>query len=216
MHHINTPKTAADAIEIQNRLKTDIDLRDIEKPINIIAGIDVGYDYHRQLSKGAMVIMRYPSLELISSAVAYDPTPFPYIPGLLSFREAPVILKLLSLLKEMPDLLMIDGQGIAHPRRIGIASHIGVLANLPTIGVAKKRLCGHYTEPLQQKYATTPLIDRNEQIGTVLRSRENVKPLFVSPGHHISHTKAVDIVCRCLGQYRLPEPTRLADKLSKI
>jgi deoxyribonuclease V len=152
----------------------------------------------------------------LKTIIATDETPFPYIPGLLSFREAPVILKALGQLPQPPDLIFIDGQGIAHPRRLGIASHIGVLTGLPTIGVAKSVLCGQYKDPGFKKGQMEPLVHKGEKIGTALRSRDNVKPLFISPGHKISHESAAKLVLRCLTKYRLPEPTRIADKFSKF
>jgi deoxyribonuclease V len=133
----------------------------------------------------------------------------------LSFREVPVILKALACLREQPDLLFVDGHGVAHPRRLGIAAHIGALTGLPTIGVAKKRLCGDYREPGLRKGASSVLKHEGERIGTVLRSKDGVKPLFVSPGHRVSHETAVVLVKAYLTRYRLPEPTRLADLLSK-
>lgn len=210
------PKSAQEAIAIQHSLREQVILKDAFNPIRLIAGIDVGYDYKTSQSKAALVTMTIDKLTPVTSVIAYDDTPFPYISGLLSFREAPVILKALNTLKTLPDMLFIDGQGIAHPRRLGIASHIGVLTGLPTIGVAKSRLCGHYTEPHSHKGSMTMLTDKGETIGTVLRSRDNVKPLFISPGHNISVATATSLVLQCLTRYRLPEPTRLADKLSKF
>jgi deoxyribonuclease V len=188
-------------------------LQDDFGELRTIAGVDVGYDYASKRSRAALVMLRNGELE--HSLVVYDATSFPYVPGLLSFREAPVILKALACLKTPPDLLFVDGHGIAHPRRLGIAAHIGVLTGLPTIGVAKKRLCGEYREPGLRKGAATRLRHEGEHIGTVLRTRENVKPVFVSPGHRVSHATAVKLVKQQLVGYRLPQPTRLADLLSK-
>lgn len=210
------PPSYRQAISIQNDMRRHVRIEDDFPPVKTIAGIDVGYDIRLDLSKAAMAVLSFPDMELQVSAIAFKPTDFPYIPGLLSFREAPVILKVLSLLETPPDMLMIDGHGIAHPRRLGIAAHIGVMTGLPAIGVAKSRLCGRHDEPEIHKNAVQPLRDKGETIGTVLRSRDNVKPLFISPGHRIGHDSAVEIVRQCLGGYRLPEPTRMADKLSKI
>lgn len=210
------PKSPQDALSIQQEMRSYVKINDDFGPVKLIAGIDVGYDLKTNISKAALVIMHIEQLMPLETAIATDTTPFPYIPGLLSFREAPVIIKALAQAKKNPDLIFIDGQGIAHPRRLGIASHIGVLTGQPTIGVAKSVLCGHYMEPGKQKGASEPLIHKGEKIGTVLRSRDNVKPLFISPGHKISHESAVDFVVRCLTRYRLPEPTRIADKLSKF
>lgn len=211
-----TPQTAAEALLIQQKMRSLVRIADDFGPVKTIAGIDVGYDIAGNMSKGALVLMNIDELVPLKSIVTTDTTPFPYIPGLLSFREAPIILKLLSRLEEQPDLLFIDGQGIAHPRRLGIASHIGVLTGLPSIGVAKSVLCGRYKEPSLEKGSSEPLVHKDEKIGTAYRSRDKVKPIFISPGHRISHENAVNIVAKCLTRYRLPEPTRLADKLSKI
>jgi len=208
-----TPASVAEAIAIQQELRKRVVLEDDFGELRTIAGIDVGYDYRRKRSRAALVVLRDGELE--SSVVVYDDTPFPYVPGLLSFREAPVILKALACLDTAPDLLFVDGHGVAHPRRIGIAAHIGVLTGLPTIGVAKKRLCGEHRAPGVRKGAATMLKHLGERIGTVLRSKDNVKPLFVSPGHRVSQATAVKLVKRHLTRYRLPEPTRLADQLSK-
>ena len=143
------------------------------------------------------------------------PTGFPYIPGLLSFRELPVVLKALQQLSELPDLLMVDGQGIAHPRRLGIAAHLGIMLDWPAIGVAKSRLTGKYNEPGNRKGDQSPLLDKNEKIGTVLRSKDNTAPLFISPGHRMSQETALEFTLQCLVKHRLPEPTRIADKISK-
>ena len=214
MEH-TTPSTVKDAIAIQQEMRKKVILCDIFQDIRTIAGIDVGYDVKANMSKCALIVMDAKSLDIKQSVIAIEESPFPYISGLLSFREAPVILKALSVLERQPDLLMIDGQGVAHPRRLGIAAHIGVLTGLPAIGIAKSRLCGSYKEPSLSKGSYTPLTDKDERIGTVLRSRDNVKPLFVSAGHKISQETALEWVIKTLGKYRLPEPTRLADKLSK-
>ncbi len=214
MEH-TTPSTAKEAIAIQQEMRKKVILRDIFQDIRTIAGIDVGYDVKANMSKCALVVMDAKSLDIKQSVIAIEESPFPYISCLLSFREAPVILKALSVLERQPDLLMIDGQGVAHPRRLGIAAHIGVLTGLPSIGIAKSRLCGSYKEPSSSKGSYTLLTDKDERIGTVLRSRDNVKPLFVSAGHKISQETALEWVIKTLGKYRLPEPTRLADKLSK-
>ena len=216
MFDTKTPDTPQEALRIQQDMRGLVRIGDDFSPVRMIAGIDVGYDVERNMSKAALVLVNIEDLTPVTSLVEFDPTPFPYIPGLLSFREAPVILKVLSRLKEMPDMLFIDGQGIAHPRRLGIAAHIGVLTGLPSIGVAKSVLCGQYEEPGLKKGESRDLMHKGEKIGTVFRSRDNVKPLFISPGHRVGHDSAVSLVERCLTRYRLPEPTRLADKLSKI
>ena len=159
--------------------------------------------------------MRLDALKPIKTVRAQMPTTFPYIPGLLSFRELPVVRKALEQLPELPDLLMVDGQGVAHPRRLGIAAHLGVMLNWPAIGVAKSLLTGKYKEPGKRKGDQSLLLDKGEQIGTVLRSKDKTKPLFISPGHRVCQEAAVELTLQCLIKHRLPEPTRIADKISK-
>jgi deoxyribonuclease V len=152
---------------------------------------------------------------LDATAQACLPTRFPYIPGLLSFRELPAVLKALEQLPRLPDLILCDGQGIAHPRRLGIASHLGVLLDHPTIGVGKTRLVGHHDPVPDQRGAWVPLVDRGEVVGAVLRTRQGAKPIYVSPGHRVGLTTAVGWVMACTTRFRLPETTRLADRLSR-
>lgn len=212
----------AQAIARQNELRALVRIGDDFTEIKTIAGVDVGYDLERELTKAVVVLVDYPSLELRRSVIAYEKTDFPYISGLLAFREIPAILKALSCLKTPPDLLMVDGQGVAHPRRMGIAAHLGVVTNLPAIGVAKTRLTGKHETLAPEKFAQTPLVHKyagcsaqEEIIGTVLRSKNKCNPLFVSAGHRISHESALEITKHCITTYRLPEPTRLADSISK-
>lgn len=210
-----TPQSGADAIALQNTLRGEIRLQNEFGVLKTIAGIDVGYDTARGLAHVAIVILSIDGLKTIEQVQAFVPVNFPYIPGLLSFREIPAILAALAKLSRMPDILMVDGQGIAHPRRMGIAAHLGVLLDMPSIGVAKSRLTGKFDTPGVIKGDSSPLMAGKEQIGTVLRSRDNVNPLFISPGHRVDLKTAVTITTQCLTRYRLPEPTRLADKLSK-
>ncbi len=210
-----TPDQIPEAVAVQNELRQKVVLRDDFGPLKIIAGIDCSYDPGRDLSRAVVVLMDYKTLEPFYSVQAFAPTAFPYVPGFLSFREIPVIQEALSLLPCAPDLLMVDGQGVAHPRRLGIAAHLGVLTGLPAIGVAKSRLTGKYAEPGWEKGATSPLLDKSETIGTVLRSKDKCNPLFISPGHRVGHETAVSLTKHCLTTYRLPEPTRIADMMSK-
>lgn len=209
------PDSAAEAIALQHALRHQVSTQDDFGPLETIAGVDCSYDLQRDLSRAVIVLMDYRTLEVIRSVQAFAPTLFPYIPGLLSFREIPVILEALAALQARPDLLMVDGQGIAHPRRLGVASHLGVLTGIPAIGVAKSLLTGKFAEPGSKKGDQSLLLDKGERIGTVLRSREDCKPLFISPGHKVSQETAVSETMRCLTRYRLPEPTRIADKMSK-
>ncbi len=196
-------------------MRASLRLEDDFGALAVIAGVDVGYDVARNLAHASIVTMSPERLEPIEEVQAFSPAGFPYIPGLLSFREIPAILVALAKLKTVPDLLMVDGQGIAHPRRMGIAAHLGVLLDMPSIGVAKSRLTGKFETPGERKGDQSPLMAGKEQIGVVLRSREKVNPLFISPGHRVSMATAVAITMQCLTRYRLPEPTRIADKLSK-
>lgn len=210
------PTNAIEAIDIQKKLQDKVRIYDNFTKIDYIAGIDCSYDIKRNLSFAIIVIMKLDELRPLEVVRAELPTNFPYIPGLLSFREIPVILTAFKQLKIQPDLLMVDGHGIAHPRRLGIAAHLGVLLELPSIGVAKSKLVGEYKEPNITKGSWNDLTDKNIKIGTVLRSKNKVKPLFISPGHKIGQQKTLEIVLKCLTKYRLPEPTRIADKISKI
>jgi len=162
------------------------------------------------IARAAAVLISYPELELIECHIHKEKPSFPYIPGLLSFRECPLILKACEKLSIQPDLIIVDGQGIAHPRRFGIASHIGLLMDIPTIGCAKSRLCGTYDILEEQAGRYTNLIDRNENIGVVLRTKRGVKPLFISIGHKISIMSAITWVLNTCKGYRLPEPSRMA------
>ncbi len=205
------PTTAAEAVIVQNELRHQVRLENDFKKLELIAGVDVSYDLKSNLTKAVVVTMQMGEFKPLQTIVVQVPTTFPYIPGFLSFREIPAILAALKQLIDTPDLLIVDGQGIAHPRRLGIAAHLGVLVDLPTIGVAKSRLCGRYVEPGSAKGDRAPLLDKDEWIGTVLRSKVKTNPLFISPGYRVDQTTAAKIVWQCLTTYRLPEPTRLAD-----
>lgn len=206
-----TPKQA---IELQNELHRHVRIEDDFATVTRVAGIDVGFEQKNTITRAAVAVLEYPSLNLCEWAIARQPTRFPYVPGLLSFREIPTVLDALEKLSSLPDLLLCDGQGIAHPRRLGIATHLGLLLNLPAIGVGKSRLIGSYEEPAEEKGAWSPLYDKGEEIGCVLRSRTGIKPLFVSPGHRVSLTSARQWVMNCLTRYRLPETTRWAHRLA--
>lgn len=208
------PTDTAGAIAIQNQLRSRVSTTDQFESITTVAGVDAGFEQEGTVTRAAVVVLQLPELTLLEQAIAYRPTTFPYVPSLLSFREMPTVLDALSQLTLEPDLILCDGAGIAHPRRLGIASHLGVLVDKPTIGVAKSRLLGTYGELAKEKGIWVPLMDRGERIGAVLRSRTGTNPLFVSAGHRISLETAVDYVLRCTPKYRLPETTRLADRLA--
>ena len=183
-------------------------------PPRTVAGVDVGFEQGNTVARAAVVVLDYATLEPLEHALARLPVSFPYVPGLLSFRECPVILHALQALPVTPDVLLCDGQGIAHPRRLGIASHLGVLTGLPTVGVGKSRLTGRHGEVPEGRGDWTPLRDRGDTIGAVLRTREGTKPLFVSPGHRVCLQTAVALVMHCTTRYRLPETTRWADGIA--
>lgn len=183
-------------------------------PPDLIGGADVGFEQGGEVTRAAMVLLKYPSLELVEYQVARIATTMPYIPGFLSFRETPALMAAWQQLSQKPDLLFVDGHGISHPRRLGVASHFGLLADVPTIGVAKKRLCGKF-EPLPAEAgALAPLIDKDEQLAWVWRSKVRCNPLFISTGHRVSLESALAWVQRCTQGYRLPEPTRWADAVA--
>jgi len=204
----------AEARETQKRLSRLVETADRLGDIDTVAGVDVGFDNSNARTRAAVVVLTFPGLEVREQALITEPTRFPYVPGLLSFREAPAILAALAQLEHLPDLLVCDGQGIAHPRRFGIACHLGVLTGLPSIGVAKKRLIGNHKDPGQSRGDWVPLLHKDETIGAVLRTRPGVKPIYVSCGHRVCLATAVDVVMACTGRYRLPETTRRADKLA--
>jgi deoxyribonuclease V len=165
-------------------------------------------------ARSAVVLLSFPELEPFEAATAERPATFPYVPGLLAFREGPVVLEALRRLTERPDLLVFDAQGLAHPRRMGLATHMGVLLDMPSVGCAKSRLCGEYTEPDAKKGSWTRLWHSDEVIGAVVRTRDNVKPVFVSIGHRVSLEMAIELVVDCAPNYRLPETTRWAHRVA--
>lgn len=206
--------TAA-ARALQQQLAGKVVLTDDFGPLKLIAGVDVGFEESGKITRAAVVLLDAETLEPLGQVLARVPTCMPYIPGLLSFRELPAVLQALDSLEQMPDLVFSDGHGIAHPRGLGIAAHLGVITGLPTIGVAKKILTGQH-EPLgEQRGDQVDLLDKGGMvIGTVLRSKDKVRPLIISPGNRVSLTTAPELVMRYVTRYRLPEPTRLADRLA--
>lgn len=199
----------------QQQLANQVSLVDDFNPaIKLIGGTDVGFEQGGMITRAAIVILTFPDFEVVEYNIARLETNLPYIPGYLSFREYPALLKAWQQLKHKPDLLLVDGQGVAHPRRLGIASHLGLLLDIPTIGVAKRKLCGQFEPQPKKAGNVTPLFDKQEQIGWVLQSKDNCNPLFVSAGHRISQDSALHWVKQCLRGYRLPEPTRWADAIA--
>jgi deoxyribonuclease V len=204
--------TAKAAIEIQQTLRRRIIVKGKIKRLHFVAGVDVAF--HNEQSTAAVVVLSMPDLHICDSTVASLPIQFPYIPGLLSFREIPVIVEALRKISTVPDVIFCDGQGIAHPRRLGIASHLGAMTGLCTIGVAKSRLTGIHEDVPVIKGKWVPLYDKEETIGAVLCTRDHVKPLYISIGHRIDLDSSINAVMCCVTRYRLPEPIRMAHQLA--
>jgi deoxyribonuclease V len=203
------------AAEIQQELRKNLILNDdhFPAPIKTIAGADISYSKHNDLFFAAVILLEFPSMTVVEERTSIERALFPYIPGLLSFREGPALLKIFERLHQVPDVVIFDGQGIAHPRGIGLASHMGLFLDIPTIGCAKKRLVGRYDDVGKEAGDYADLIVDERVAGAVLRTKKKVKPVFVSPGHKIGIGKSRDIVLRCCQGYKLPEPTRRAHLL---
>lgn len=202
--------TTAQAREIQLRLAGQVSTRDELGPVRLVAGVDISVDSPSGNARGAVVVLSYPQLELVEARIAEGKPGFPYVPGLLSFRECPLILQACRQLVLLPDLILVDGQGMAHPRRIGIACHLGLFLNTPTIGCAKSVLCGQHDALPPQAGSWAEMVDRGEVVGAALRTRDNVAPVYVSIGHKVDLKAAIRWVKQCCRGYRLPEPARLA------
>lgn len=204
----------AEARRIQMRLSAGVVRRDDFGAIARVAGVDVGFEDRGRVTRAAVAVLDLAGLALRETAIARQPTRFPYVPGLLSFREAPAVLEALGALVAPPDLLLCDGQGYAHPRRFGIACHLGLLTGIPAIGVGKTRLIGSHGEVPAGRGEWCPLMDGGEVIGAVLRTRMGVKPVYVSIGHRVTLESAVCLVMQCTTRFRLPETTRQAHRLA--
>lgn len=205
-----TPK---EAMEIQRHLAGRVIVEKLARDVRYVAGCDISFDKGSDIVYAGIVVLKLPEFSEIDRATTAATVTFPYIPGLLSFRESPALLEAWKKLKVEPDLVMIDGQGYAHPRRFGIASHFGVLVDLPTVGCAKTLLVGTFEEPGEKAGSYSPLMDGEEIIGVALRTQDGVNPVFVSIGHRINLENAIDVVMRCTKGYRIPEPTRQAHLL---
>jgi deoxyribonuclease V len=212
MHSHSWNVAPREAIEIQKRLRIQVTLQDELGNVDYVAGVDVGFEDDGKVTRAAIAVLGFPELNLFEISIARCKTTFPYVPGLLSFRELPAVLKAMEQLKQTPDIWLCDGQGYAHPRRFGIACHLGVLTGIPSIGVGKSRLLGTHQPVANQRGAWQPLLDNDEIIGAVLRTRVNVKPVYISVGHRICLESAIDYVMRCTNRYKLPETTRQAHK----
>jgi deoxyribonuclease V len=204
-----------EAVELQKSLRERVRLAPLRKKIRTVAGADISFNKFSPVVWAAVVVLSLPSLEVVEEAGVVSETKFPYVPGLLSFRETPSVLEAWAKLKTEPDAVMFDGQGIAHPRRVGIASHVGLLINRPTFGCAKSVLVGKYEEPEEERGSWSPMIDpkNKETIGAALRTKTRTHPIYVSPGHLIDLEGAIKLTLACDGGYRQPEPTRRAHLL---
>ncbi len=206
--------TPQEARAIQLKLRDRVIQCDSLPQVGFVAGVDVGFEDGGTTARAAVAVLRFPELTVHETAIARRKTDFPYVPGLLSFREIPVMMAALRRLRQKPDLVLCDGQGYAHPRRFGLACHFGVLTDLPTVGVAKTRLIGSHGALGRRKGCRRPLTDNDEIVGVVLRTRTGVRPLYVSRGHRVSTETAVQYVLACCTKYRLPETTRAAHNLA--
>ena len=211
---IEWPADVASARAIQEALRSQVIREDRLGAVRTVAGVDVGFEDQGRTSRAAVAVLDFPGLQPVAQAISRSPTRFPYVPGYLSFRELPAVLAALEKLAAMPDLILCDGQGLAHPRRFGLACHLGVLTDIPCIGVAKSRLVGTHDELPPDKGRWVPLRDKDETIGAVLRTRSRVSPVYVSTGHRVGLATAIDYTLRCTTRYRLPETTRHAHRLA--
>ncbi|MGJ1431040.1 deoxyribonuclease V [Sphingobacterium spiritivorum] len=206
--------TIQEATEIQEDLRQKLRFdRPDTQAIYTIGGADISFNKNSEILYAAIVILNYPDMTLHSYALATGHSSFPYIPGYLAFREVPALLNAWSLLPSRPDVLVLDGQGILHPRQMGIASHFGVLTGQATIGCAKNSLYGAHADLARFKGASTPIVDGATHIGHLLRTKEAVKPVFISPGYGLTVNKSLEVIQQCTGRYRIPEPTRLAHNI---
>ncbi len=201
-----------EAMQIQAHLAEKILISELKEPVKVIAGADISLDLKQGNGIAGIIVYSFPELKELERKYFVGKLSFPYIPGLLSFREGPLLLEAFCKLEHEPDLIFFDGQGIARPRRLGIASHLGLWLDKPTIGCAKSLLIGKFIEPPSQKGNFTTLIDRDEVIGVVLRTKDHVNPIFLSPGHKIDLETAIQFTLACCDGYRIPKPTREADK----
>lgn len=199
-----------DATNIQNQLRNKVSLITQNSSITTIAGADISHNKDTDIVYAGIVVLSYPQMIPLSYSLVIAKTTFPYIPGYLGFREVPAILQAWNQIPEKPDLMILDGQGITHPRRMGIASHFGVLTDQPSIGCAKNMLYGDYKPLGLKKYNDSPIMSQGEHIGFVLRTKDGVKPVYISPGHKVSVNDSLELMRPCILKHRIPEPTRLA------
>lgn len=207
------PDSPEAAVALQQQLRSQVRIQPLAQPAETIAGCDISFNKFEETVYAGIVVLRLDTLETIAEATAITTTSFPYVPGLLSFREIPALLEAWAKLTILPDVVVFDGHGIAHPRRLGIASHAGLLLDRPTLGCGKSVLVGRYEEPALERGSWSPMMHRGEVIGAALRTKNKVNPVYVSPGHLIDLPTAIDLMLRCNGGYRIPETTRRAHNL---
>jgi len=209
------PRTYQEAVAMQEELRHQVRLAPLPRPPWLVAGVDAITDRTDRRIFGAVAVYSYPELQLVEEATAAGVCPFPYRTGLLSFREVPILTEAFRRLKSRPEVVLVDGQGLAHPRGLGLASHLGLVLAVPTIGVAKSRLVGAGPMPELAAGAVSPLIYQEKMVGLILRTRKGVKPLYLSPGHLITLEESREITLGCVTKYRIPQPLRRADQLSR-
>ena len=202
--------TPSEAVAIQKQLREQVELRPLPDDVRLVAGCDISFNKYSDVIYAGIVVVRLPDFEVVERAGVVSRARFPYVPGLLSFRETPSLLEAWERLSIRPDVVALDGQGLAHPRRFGIACHVGLITGVPSVGFAKTRLVGTYDEPDEEAGAFSPLVHRGETIGAVVRTKTRVSPVFISPGHLADVPSSVALALRCTWKYRVPEPTRLA------
>jgi deoxyribonuclease V len=200
--------TPTQAVALQKELRERVRIEPMARPVETIAGADISFNKYSATIYAGIVVLQLPTLEVVEEAGVTSTARFPYVPGLLSFRETPALLEAWAKLKTAPDAIMCDGQGLAHPRRMGIACHVGLLTGRPSFGCAKSVLVGKFDDPPPQRGQWTPMVDRGETVGAALRTKNKVLPVYVSPGHLLSLDDAVKLALACDGGYRIPEPTR--------
>ncbi|QQL50973.1 deoxyribonuclease V [Mucilaginibacter ginkgonis] len=203
----------AQTVALQQELRKHIQIRPLYKEVKIIGSADISFNKGEETVYAGIVLFKYPELTVIGNYTAKAETKFPCISGLLAFRELPALLKVWEQIETKPDLMVLDGQGIAHERRMGIATHFGWLTDVPTIGSAKSRLAGRFIEPANEAFAQSEMTDKGEVVSIALRSKKNCNPIYISPGHHIDIEQSVEVIKNCIRGYRIPEPIRQAHNL---
>lgn len=203
----------AEAIQLQHELRKKINLTPLTIEVKSIGGADISFNKYSEVVYAGIIVLSYPDLKVIEQITVVSSAAFPYIPGLLAFREIPALLEVWEKLIKKPDILVLDGQGIAHERRMGIATHFGLLTDAPSIGCAKSPLTGKWEQPANTPFAESIIYSNNEEIGIALRSKKNCKPIYISPGHKINLAQSINLIKNCVRNYRIPEPTRLAHLL---